>query len=323
MMRKLVLVLCVIGVVSVPVFATADIFNGGFEENFDGWMADGFTSVVTVANLQDGSVTVLFEPKADEKMAAVGMGGGSIEINRISQTVTLKNGDETLRFAFNVWTYDEGSGNIFAVLVNGSPEFSVNASGIGDTLIGNLDFTGWQWGTIDLSSFNPGPVFIEFKAGSDPNLSLCETCPSGVFLDEIQILTDNEPPDCSQAYPSAEILWPPNHRFAEIEVLGVTDPDGDDVTITIDSIFQDEPVDAKGSGRTAPDGRGVGSSIAEVRAERVGSGNGRVYHIGFTADDGFGGTCSAEVLVGVPKSQGKKWRTPVDDGPLYDSTIVP
>jgi hypothetical protein len=102
----------------------------------------------------------------------------------------------------------------------------------------------------------------------------------------------------------------------------VTDPEGDAIAITIDSIFQDEPVDAPGSGNTSPDGQGVGTSVAEVRAERVGSGNGRVYHIYFTVDDGHGGTCSGEVLVGVPKSQGKKG-APVDDGALYDSTIVP
>ena len=102
-------------------------------------------------------------------------------------------------------------------------------------------------------------------------------------------------------------------------MLGVIHPEGNPIAITIDSILQDEPVDAPGSGRTSPDGRGVGTATAEVRAERVGSGNGRVYHIYFTADDGHGGTCSGEVLVGVPKS---RKGTPVDDGPLYDSTVV-
>lgn len=45
-----------------------------------------------------------------------------------------------------------------------------------------------------------------------------------------------------------------------------------------------------------------------------------MYHIGFSAVDEFGASCSGEVLVGVPKS---KKRTPVDDGPLFDSTLVP
>lgn len=120
-------------------------------------------------------------------------------------------------------------------------------------------------------------------------------------------------PDCSAAEPSKIQLWPPHHRFEPIHVLGVTDPDGDAVTITIDAIFQDEPVGDE------PDGQGVGASIAEVRADRVGSGNGRVYHIGFSAADDKGSVCRGEVLVGVPHD---KKDTPIDDGARYDSTRI-
>jgi hypothetical protein len=133
-------------------------------------------------------------------------------------------------------------------------------------------------------------------------------------------------PDCSEAYPSVSMLWPPNHKFVEIEILGVTHPAGDEITITIQSIFQDEPVTAQGTGTTAPDGRGVGTSIAEVRSERMGSdgkntqaGNGRVYHIEFLAEDPQGASCSGEVLVGVPHDQNPV-PEPIDDGAIYDST---
>lgn len=135
------------------------------------------------------------------------------------------------------------------------------------------------------------------------------------------ICEENEPPDCSSASASPSSLWPPNHKFVSIGVVGVTDPDGDTVTITIDSIFQDEAVDAKGSGHTAPDGSGVGEADAKVRAERSGRGNGRVYHIGFTADDGNGGSCAGEVTVGVPHD--RRGSAPVDEGALYDSTFIP
>ena len=130
----------------------------------------------------------------------------------------------------------------------------------------------------------------------------------------------NQPPDCSSAAPSSPSLWPPNHKFVPINVTGVTDPDtGDTVTINIDSIFQDEPVSGKGSGKTTPDGQVVDSSTAEVRAERSGKGNGRVYEIGYTADDGNGGTCSGTVAVGVPHD---KKGTAVNDNATttYDST---
>jgi hypothetical protein len=70
----------------------------------------------------------------------------------------------------------------------------------------------------------------------------------------------------------------------------------------------------------SPDGQGIGTSQAEVRAERNQSGDGRVYHIYFTAVDPSGGTCSGEVLVDVPPDQGGVI-DPIDGGPLYDSTI--
>lgn len=127
----------------------------------------------------------------------------------------------------------------------------------------------------------------------------------------------NAPPNCATARPSSATLWPPNHQFVAISVLGIVDPEGDPISITVDSIFQDEPVDAPRSGNTSPDGQGLGTATAQVRAERVESGNGRVYHIGFTAQDGHG-ACSGEVLVGVPNN---KPDTPIDDGPLYDSTV--
>jgi len=130
----------------------------------------------------------------------------------------------------------------------------------------------------------------------------------------------NEPPDCSRARANVLTLWPPNHKFRPVSVVGVTDPDGDPITISINSIFQDEPTNGLGDGDTSPDGQGIGTSMAQVRAERQGSGNGRVYHIRFTAADGKGGTCSGEVKVGVPKSQGRNG-APIDGGALYDSTV--
>ncbi len=133
-------------------------------------------------------------------------------------------------------------------------------------------------------------------------------------------LTCNLKPDCDGATASPDALWPPNHQFEAI-TIDVIDPDGDPVTVTIDGIYQDEAVDAKGSGNTSPDGQGVGTSTAEVRAERSGKGNGRVYHIYFIADDGRGGRCTGEVLVGVPHDQGGD--DAIDDGALYDSTATP
>jgi hypothetical protein len=59
---------------------------------------------------------------------------------------------------------------------------------------------------------------------------------------------------------------------------------------------------------------------APVRAERLNTGNGRVYQVSFRADDGQGGSCTGVVTVSVPHSL-KNGATAIDDGPAYDSTI--
>ena len=103
----------------------------------------------------------------------------------------------------------------------------------------------------------------------------------------------------------------------------MTDPDGNPVTIAITGITQDEPVNGLGDGNTTPDGAGIGTSTAQVRAKRAGSpkvpGNGRVYVISFSASDGFGGECRGSVAVCVPHEQ-RRGDSCIDDGQNSDST---
>jgi hypothetical protein len=129
----------------------------------------------------------------------------------------------------------------------------------------------------------------------------------------------NSAPLCVAAQPSTEVIWPPNHKMFPVTIQGVTDPDNDPFVISISSIFQDEPVNEKGDGNSGPDGAGIGTNTADLRAERSGKGNGRAYHVYFNAQDAFGASCSGEVVIFVPKNQ-KKWGPRIDDGPLYDST---
>ncbi len=85
-----------------------------------------------------------------------------------------------------------------------------------------------------------------------------------------------------------------------IAIVGVTDADNDPVQIKITAIAQDEPTLGQGSGHTAFDAIGVGTPSAQVRAERSGLGDGRVYRIAFDATDGKGGQCTGNVKVEVP-----------------------
>ncbi len=126
----------------------------------------------------------------------------------------------------------------------------------------------------------------------------------------------NLAPDCSTATPGQSVLWPPNHQFNTIDILGINDPDGDQLTTEVQCIRQDEPLNSTGDGNTEYDATGVGTTSVSVRRERKGNGNGRVYHINYIATDSNGARCGGSVQVAVPKN---KKKTAIDEGPIYDS----
>ena len=108
-------------------------------------------------------------------------------------------------------------------------------------------------------------------------------------------------------------LWPPNHKYQSFDmsdfILSVTD-EGDpnvgieDVIIT--SITSDEPQDADGNG----DGHTLNDIVIaddcksfQVRAERRGTGDGRVYTIAYSVSDASGNTTTGTLCVGIPHDQ--------------------
>ncbi|MBZ5640837.1 MAG: hypothetical protein LAO51_19030 [Acidobacteriia bacterium] len=129
----------------------------------------------------------------------------------------------------------------------------------------------------------------------------------------------NQAPDCTRAAADYSFLWPPDHRFDAVRIKEVTVLGGGEVRITIIGIWQDEPLLSVGSGNTCPDGAGVGTEVASLRAEREGGGDGRVYYVSFLAADGTGATCTGTVTVCVPLDQGAG-RNCGNQGPLVDST---
>lgn len=126
----------------------------------------------------------------------------------------------------------------------------------------------------------------------------------------------NDPPVVAGARASEATLWPPNHKMVRISILGVVDPERN-ATIQISSVTQDEPTQGLGDGDTPVDAILNADGSVLVRAERAGNGNGRVYHVHFTASD-FEGSVAGVVLVGVPHS--KSGSAAVDGGELHDST---
>ncbi len=122
---------------------------------------------------------------------------------------------------------------------------------------------------------------------------------------------DTTAPTLASVTPSSATLWPPNHQMVAItlttrvsDLVGVT---GYLVTAT-----SSEPDNGLGDGDTANDiqitGSGTLNPVINLRAERSGKGNGRVYTISVKAVDAAGNVTpvATTVTVTVPKSQGGK-----------------
>ncbi len=124
------------------------------------------------------------------------------------------------------------------------------------------------------------------------------------------------PIDCSHAQPSVATLWPPNHKLATVAIQGIAQP----ATIQVTGVLQNEPTNGQGDGDTCPDATGLGASSVQLRAERSGSGSGRVYQINFTATTPSGSSCQGSVQVCVPHNHGAACPAAT---PTIDSTLCP
>jgi hypothetical protein len=115
-------------------------------------------------------------------------------------------------------------------------------------------------------------------------------------------------------------LWPPNHELVEIDLADCIEEVnhcGHDWEAEILYVTSDEPVNDQGDGNTEPDIVCVDDDTVEVRRERQGPGDGRVYRIVFAIKDGHGHEKATSVCeVTVPHDQGQGDEA-VDSGESY------
>jgi len=166
-----------------------------------------------------------------------------------------------------------------------------------------------------------GDYFVAVSGFGDPTFEgfHSKTGSYALTISLVPVPVSNTPPDCSAAVAIPETLWPPDRRLTDVSIDGVSDADGDAVSLTISSIFQDEPISTLDRNDTCRDGVGVGTDLASVRAESNQPGDGRVYTIDFSAVDEHGGVCSGTVTVCAPNRRGR-YAGCIDEGPLFDST---
>jgi hypothetical protein len=173
----------------------------------------------------------------------------------------------------------------------------------------HVELSGAQTGSCDLAqasrAFSVRECVISAEGRttityySEDNAGNTET----ITTDSVDI--DKTPPQVSCSV-SPHTLWPPNHRLVPVWVtVNVTDttsgPDG----FVLASVTSDEadsgtdPEDVPGD----ISGWSIGSAdvAGELRAERAGSGDGRVYTLTYLGSDRAGNTATCTTTAVVPK----------------------
>jgi HYR domain/Cohesin domain len=102
---------------------------------------------------------------------------------------------------------------------------------------------------------------------------------------------------------SSTSLWPPNHKMVPITLTAVTSDAVGVASLKIIGATSNEPDNGLGDGDTANDIEITGALTLNLRAERSGAGNGRVYTITVEAKDAAGNATTKTVTVSVPNSQ--------------------
>ena len=114
-------------------------------------------------------------------------------------------------------------------------------------------------------------------------------------------VVDTDPPEISVEL-SRYVLWPPNHKMCDITATVVASDICDpNPMIALVDISSNEPDEGLGDG-DMPDDIQFGANDFEfqLRSERSGLGDGRIYTVIYSATDGSGNTTVASVEVLVP-----------------------
>jgi hypothetical protein len=146
-----------------------------------------------------------------------------------------------------------------------------------------------------------------------------DTCNQTITVNDI------EPPVITAAVAQA-CLWPPNHDLYDVGLtLAVADNCTPSANIVVDvKVTSDErpEVMTKGDGNFSPDAVVTGTHVnrvVQLRRERMGGSDGRVYLIRITATDQFNNSSLKVLRVGVPKSMGPSLTCGFDSRPVIGS----
>jgi hypothetical protein len=161
--------------------------------------------------------------------------------------------------------------------------------------------------SINNGSSDPDGDTLSFSQSPPPPYGLGATTVTLTVTDSANLtatctgtvtVVDKQPPTISSAAVSPNVLWPPNNKLVSVNVsVSATDNCTPNPVCKITTITCNEPI-------SSGDTQITGSLTANLRAQRLGSGTGRIYTLTVQCTDGSGNSSSAPVTVKVPHDQG-------------------
>jgi hypothetical protein len=178
------------------------------------------------------------------------------------------------------------------------------------------DFAATASGTVNVNT--PGTYTVTYNA-SDPSGNAAAPVTRTVNV------VDTTAPTITMTG-TVITLWPPNHAYKTVNLTDLVasandgcDSGVDISDVVIEKVTSDETENGNGDGNTLNDIIiAANCKSVQLRSERDGGGNGRVYTITFLVRDASGNTTRKTGKVTVPKSN--SGTAAVDDGPHYTVT---
>jgi serine protease len=184
------------------------------------------------------------------------------------------------------------AGNALAVV------WSVNGVTVQTNLVPASNPPATAGVTAALGALPLGTNLVEVTVSdSSSNTASCSTTITVV---------DTMPPVMAGASASPNVLWPPSHQMVSVAIKATATDDCGAATWKIVGVDSNEAVNGHGDGNTARDWQILGDHTVLLRAERSGTGQGRIYWITLQGEDASGNLSTpVTVVVTVPKNQGK------------------
>jgi len=172
----------------------------------------------------------------------------------------------------------------------------------------NDDITSYEWFLGDSLIATGETADVSLPIGTNVVTLKVTDAAGATSTDDVTITVVDTMPPVVTLTMDPDQLWPPNHKMKTVHaLLDIQDCDPL-TTVELVSVTSNEPDNGLGDGDTTGDisGATLGTDdrSVQVRAERSGTGTGRIYTFVYRVTDGSGNATEATATVTVPHDQG-------------------